>query len=106
MAGDSSDEGEKRRQSPPPVEFVRPSEAQGPAPPPDQPPAARVPRPAEFGPPPQQPFPGAWPQVAPRTTRPTIGGARLIIPGLLGMVSTYLIIPQPLTASAVASIHN
>ena len=106
MAGDSSDEEEKRRQSPPPVEFVRPSEAQGPAPPRDQPPAAWVPRPEEFGPPPQQPFPGAWPQVAPRTTRPIIGGALLIISGLLGMVSTYLIFTQPLTAADVAAIQN
>src|SRR5437867_3839969 len=106
MAGDSSDEDEKRRQSPPPVEFVRPSEAQRPAPPRDQPPAAWVPRPEEFGQPPQQPFPQAWPQVAPRTTRPIIGGALLIISGLLGMVSTYLIFTQPLTAADVASIQN
>ena len=106
MAGDSSDEDAKRRQSPPPVEFVRPSEAQGPAPPRDQTPAAWVPRPEEFGQPPQQPFPQAWPQVAPRTTRPIIGGALLIISGLLGMVSTYLIFTQPLTAADVASIQN
>src|SRR5256886_13688130 len=106
MAGDSSDEEEKRRQSPPPVEFVRPSEAQGPAPPRDQPPAAWVPRPEEFGPPPQQPFPGAWPQVAPRTTRPIIGGALLIISGLLGMVSTYLIFTQPLTADRKSTRLN
>src|SRR2546427_10261337 len=106
MAGDSSDEEEKRRQTPPPVEFVRPSEAQGPAPPRDQPPAAWVPRPEEFGPPPQQPFPGAWPQAAARTTRPIIGGALLIISGLLGMVSTYLIVTQPLTAADVAAIQK
>src|SRR3989454_4403125 len=107
MAGYSSDEEEKRRQSPPPVELVRPSEAQAPAPPRDQPPAAWVPRPEEFGPPPQQPFPGAsWPQVAPRTTRPIIGGALLIISGVLGMVSTYVIFTQPLTAADVAAIQN
>src|SRR3989475_12271416 len=106
MAGDSSDEEEKRRQNPPPVEFVRPSEAQGPAPPRDQPPAAWVPRTEEFGPPPQQPFPGAWPQAAPRTTRPIIGRALLIISGLLGQVSKYLIFTPPLTAPAVAALHN
>src|SRR2546430_16959663 len=106
MAGDSSDEEEKRRQSPPPVEFVRPSEAQGPAPPRDQPPAAWVPRPEEFGPPPQQPFPGAWPQVAPPTTRPLTGRALLITSGLLGRVSTYLICTHPLTAAAAAAIQN
>src|SRR5438093_13262229 len=106
MAGDSSDEEGKRRQTPPPVEFVRPSEAQGPAPPRDQPPAAWVPRPEEFGPPPQQPFPGAWPQVAPRTTRPTIGGALVLISRPPGMVSTYLIFTQPLTAADVAAIQN
>jgi len=65
-----------------------------------------VPRPEEFGQPPQQPFPQAWPQVAPRTTRPIIGGALLIISGLLGMVSTYLIFTQPLTAADVAAIQN
>src|SRR5437879_13198729 len=96
MAGDSSDEEEKRRQGPPPVEFVRPSEAQGPAPPRDQPPAAWVPRPEEFGQPPQQPFPQAWPQVAPRTGRPIIRGVLLILSGLLGTVTTYPICVPPL----------
>src|SRR2546425_9560348 len=84
MAGHSSDEDEKRRQTPPPVEFVRPSEAQGPAPPRDQPPVAWVPRPEEFGQPPQQPFPQAWPQVVPRSGRSIIGGVLLIISGLIG----------------------
>ncbi len=106
MAGDSSDEEAKRRRDPPPVEFVRPTEAQGPAPPPDQPPVAWVPRPEEFGQPPQQPSPSAWPQVAPKTGRPIIGGVLLIISGLLGMASTYLIFTQPLTSSDVASIQK
>jgi len=106
MADHSSDEEEKRRQGPPPVEFVRPSEAQGPAPPRDQPPVAWVPRPEEFGQPEQQPLPQAWPQVAPRTGRPIIGGVLLIISGLLGMASTYLIFTQPLTASDISAIKN
>jgi hypothetical protein len=106
MAGGSSQEDEKRRQNPPPVEFVRPSEAQGPAPPRDQPPAAWVPRPEEFGQPPQQPLPPAWPQAARRTGRPIIGGVLLILSGLLGMASTYLIFTQPLTPSDIATIQN
>src|SRR3989442_16001310 len=106
MADNSSDEDQKRRQTPPPVEFVRPSEAQGQAPPRDQPPAAWGPRPEEFGQPPQQPFPQAWPQVAPRTGRPIIGGALLILSGLLGMVSTYLIFIRPLAPSDVSAIQN
>jgi len=106
MADNPSAEDEKRRQNPPPVEFVRPSEAQGPAPPRDQPPAAWVPRPEEFGQPPQQPFPQAWPQVVPRSGRSIIGGVLLIISGLLGMVSTYIIFTQPLSASEIAAIQN
>jgi len=106
MADDSSEDEERRRQGPPPVEFVRPSEAQGPAPPRDQPPAAWVPRPEEFGQPPQQPLPQAWPQVAPKTARPTIGGVLLIISGLLGMASTYVIFTQPLTSADIAVIQN
>src|SRR3989442_9876127 len=106
MADNSSDEDQKSRQTPPPVGFVRPAEAQGPAPARDQPPAAWVPRPEEFGQPPQQPFPQAWPQVAPRTGRPIIGGVLLILSGLLGMVSTYLIFIRPLTPSDVSAIQN
>src|SRR5947209_10360978 len=106
MADNSSDEDQKRRQTPPPVEFVRPSEAQGQAPPRDQPPAAWVPRPEEFGQPPQQPFPQAWPQVAPRTGRPIFGGVLLILSGLLGMVSTYLIFIRPLAPSDDSAIQT
>src|SRR5947209_18621220 len=106
MADNSSDEDQKRRQTPPPVEFVRPSEAQGPAPPRDQPPAAWVPRPEEFGQPPQQPFPQARRQGAPRTGRRIIGGVLLILSGLLGMVSTYLIFIRPLAPSDVSAIQN
>jgi len=105
MASDPSEDEVKRRDSPPPVEFVRPSEAQGQAPPRDQAPAAWVPRPEEFGQP-QQPFPPAWPQVAPRTGRPIIGGVLLIISGLIGMVSTYLIFTQPLTPADIRTIQN
>ena len=106
MAGDPSEEEAKRRQNPPPVEFVRPSEVQGPAPPRDQSPAAWVPRPEEFGQPPQQPSPQAWPQAAPKTGRAIIGGVLLIISGVLGMASTYIIFTQPLTPSDITVIQN
>jgi len=105
MASDPSEHEVKRRDSPPPVEFVRPSETQGPAPPRDQPPAAWVPRPEEFSQP-QQPFPPAWPQVAPRTGRPIIGGVLLIISGLIGMASTYLIFTRPMTSADISTIQN
>lgn len=106
MADDSSEDQQKRRQEPPPVEFVRPSEAQGPAPPRDQPPVAWVPRPEEFGQPAQQPFPQAWPQVAPKSARPLIGGVLLLISGLLGLASTYIIFTQPLTPTDIAALQN
>lgn len=107
MSGDSAEEQEKRRRTPPPVEFVRPSEAaQGTPPPRDQPPAAWVPRPEEFGQPPQQPLPQAWPQAAPRSGRAIIGGALLIVSGLIGMASTFIIFTQPLTKADIATIQN
>lgn len=106
MAGDSADDQEKRRRTPPPVEFVRPSEAQGTAPSRDQPPAAWVPRPEEFGQPPQQPFPQVWPQAASKSGRAILGGILLIVSGLIGMASTFIIFIQPLTAKEIAMIQN
>src|SRR5207245_5235209 len=83
MAGDSSEQAEKRRQSPPPVEFVRPSETQGPAPPRDQPPAAWVPRPEDYQVPPGWAGPAARP-VGP-SNLPKIAAVLLLLSGVLGM---------------------
>src|SRR5256884_1543296 len=67
MAG-SDDEEQKKRPSPPPVEFVKPGEAPAPLPPRDQPPAAWVTRPEDYlrqvAPPPQLRAPGQIHRVA------------------------------------------
>src|SRR5437667_10870967 len=61
MAG-PDDEEQKKRPSPPPVEFVKPGEAPAHLPPRDQPPAAWVTRPEDYlrqvAPPPQLRAPG------------------------------------------------
>jgi len=88
MAGDSSEEAEKRRQSPPPVEFVRPSEAQGAAPPRDQPPAAWVPRPEDYQVPPGWAGPAARP-VGP-SNLPKIAAVFLLLSGILGMAGAII----------------
>src|SRR6266508_6367200 len=105
MTDESTDDERRRRGSPPPVEFVRSDEEQAPLPPRDQP-AAWVPRPEDFGPPPQQPFPQAWPQAAPKPKRAILGGISLILSGLLGMASTFIILTQPLTPADIAVIEN
>src|SRR5438034_10342378 len=67
MAG-PDDEEQKKRPSPPPVEFVKPGEAPAPLPPRDQPPAAWVTRPEDYlrqvAPPPQLRAPGQIHRVA------------------------------------------
>src|SRR2546427_12291485 len=48
MADAPGEDEQKKRQSPPPVEFLRPGETQAPLPARDQTPAAWVPRPEEY----------------------------------------------------------
>src|SRR2546428_12916960 len=83
MASDPSEDEKRRRDSPPPVEFVRPSETQGPPPPRDQPPAAWVPRPEDYQVPP------SWAGPAPRPVGPSnlpkIAAVFLLFSGVLGM---------------------
>src|SRR2546427_4326845 len=83
MASDPSEDEKRRRDSPPPVEFVRPSETQGPPPPRDQPPAAWVPRPEDYQVPP------SWAGPAPRPVDPSnlpkIAAVFLLLSGILGM---------------------
>ncbi len=106
MANDTPEEDRKKRDTPPPLEFVRPTETQGSPPPRDQTPAAWVPRPEEFGQPPQRPYPQAWPAAAPRSRRAVVGGILLIVSGLLGMAGTFIIFTQPLTPRDIALIQN
>src|SRR2546428_10563049 len=108
MSSDSPDDEPKRRETPPPLEFVRPTEAQETPPPRDQTPAAWVPRPEEFGqrPRPQEPFPQAWPQAARPSPRALLGGVLLILSGLIGAGSADLAFTQPLTAAQIGELQN
>jgi len=108
MSSDSPHDEPKRRETPPPLEFVRPTEAQETPPPRDQTPAAWVPRPEEFGqrPRPQEPFPQAWPQAARPSPRALLGGVLLILSGLIGAGSAYLAFTQPLTAAQIGELQN
>jgi len=83
MASDPSEDEKRRRDGPPPVEFVRPSETQGLAPPRDQPPAAWVPRPEDYQVPPSWAGPTARP-VGP-SNLPKIAAVFLLLSGILGM---------------------
>ncbi len=87
MAGDASKEEEKRRQGPPPVEFVKPSEAQGPAPPREQP-AAWVPRPEDYQVPPTWAGPTAPPMGV--SNLPKIAAVFLLLSGILGMAGAII----------------
>ena len=94
MASDPSDDEKKRRDGPPPVEFLRPSETQGPAPPRDQPPAAWVPRPEDYQVPP------SW---AGPTARPKIAAVFLLLSGILGMAGA---IANAVSLPSVADYAN
>src|SRR5467141_18065 len=84
MADESGEEEQKKRTSPPPVEFLKPGETQGPLPPRDQLPAAWVPRPEEY----QRPTSWIPPtSSAPRapSNLPKIAGVLLIVSAVVGM---------------------
>lgn len=79
---DGDEPEEKKRPSPPPLEFLQPGESQAPLPPRDQP-AAWVPRPEDYQPqppwrPPPTPRPGA-------SNLPRIAGVLLAASAILGM---------------------
>lgn len=101
MASDPSEDEERRREGPPPVEFVRRSEAQGPAPPRDQPPAAWVPRPEDYQVPPTWAGPTARP-VGP-SNLPKIAAVFLILAGVLGMAGA---IANAVSLPSVADYAN
>src|SRR5437870_681061 len=101
MASDPSDDEKKRRDGPPPVEFLRPSETQGPAPPRDQPPAAWVPRPEDYQVPPSWAGPTARP-VGP-SNLPKIAAVFLLLSGILGMAGA---IANAVSLPSVADYAN
>src|SRR3989454_12150149 len=102
MASDPSEDEKRRRDSPPPVEFVRPSETQGPPPPRDQPPAAWVPRPEDYQVPP------SWAGPAPRPVGPSnlpkIAAVFLLLSGILGMAGA--VAPAVALPSRAAHPHS
>lgn len=94
MADESGEEAQKRRESAPPLEFLKPGEAQAPMPPRDQP-AAWVPRPDEYRPQ-AWPAPARPPPTAPNL--PKIAGILLVLAGAVGMagsIANAVILPTP-----------
>ena len=96
MPDETEEEAQKKRQSPPPLEFLRPGEAQAPLPPRDQSPAAWVPKPEEYQP------PSSWtppPRVrASASNLPKIVGILLILSaglGMAGAIYSALNLPSP-----------
>jgi hypothetical protein len=86
MADEHSESREKTRE-PPPVEFIKPGEAQAPLPPRDQP-AAWVPRPEDYQRPTAPWTPAAGP--ARPSNLPTAAGILLILAGVLGIVAALV----------------
>lgn len=86
MGEDPNGEGEKRRPTTPPVEFLKPGEAQAPLPPRDQSPAAWVPRPEEYQGPP------AWAPPPPvgrgASNLPKLAGVLLLVSAGIGMAGS------------------
>ena len=97
-------EDERRRDSPPPLEFVRPDEGQAPLPARDQP-AAWVPRPEDYRPPdqwapPARPPPG-------RSNLPKIAGVLLVLAGVVGMAGAiYNAVTLPSVAEYADFVNN
>lgn len=82
--GEGSDgEGDKRRSTPPPVEFLKPGEPQAPLPPRDQSPAAWVPRPEDYQGPPSWTPPAA--AAAGGSNLPKLAGILLLVSATIGM---------------------
>ena len=95
-------EDERRRDSPPPLEFVRPEE-QAPLPPRDQP-AAWVPRPEDYRPPdqwvpPVRPPPG-------RSNLPKLAGVLLVLAGVVGMAGAIYSVLTSTVADYAAYVNR
>jgi len=102
MPDEDSEPVKRRPDEAPPLEFIRPGETPSPAPAQDRP-SAWVTRPEDFERP-QAPW-----ATAPRPTtraRSAAAGACLIIAGLLGIVSTFLLVITPFTQEEIDLIQN
>ena len=101
MADAPGEDEQKKRQSPPPVEFLRPGETQAPLPARDQTPAAWVPRPEEY----QRPTSWMPPSsAAPATSNlPKVAGVLLITSAVVGMSGA---IYNAVTLPSVAEYTN
>lgn len=87
MADEDSEKRDKPREFPPPVEFLKPGEAQAPLPPRDQS-AAWVPRPEDY----QRPTTPWTPPAGPArpSNLPTAAAILLILAGVLGIAATLV----------------
>ena len=101
MADTDWDESRRRKDEPPPLEFLRPGETQAPPSSPAKP-AAWVTRPEDF----ERPTP-AWP-TAPATSkaRATIGGILLILTALILSAETFLVYITPPTPEEIQAVQN
>lgn len=104
MADGDSGGPDKKRQEPPPLEFLKPGEAQTP-PPAESVPAAWVTRPEEF----QQPTYPAGPAPPRRGAPGKLGlyaGILLILAGVFGIASLMQLALVPLSPSDYANLTN
>lgn len=100
MADPGSDDQDKKRTQPPPIEFVRPGEPQ-PSQPPQQP-VAWVPRPEEFQRPTYTAPPSQTPRGAPGRLA-VVAAVLLFISGLLGLLLTFSIL---MTVPTIQDYYN
>lgn len=102
MADTDSDESRRRRDEPPPLEFLRPGETQTP-PPATEKPAAWVTRPEDF----ERPT-AARPAPPPTGVRgrSALAGACLVLAGLVGIVSTFVLFVTPATTEEIDALRN
>lgn len=85
---------DKKRQEPPPIEFLRPGETQAPPPAQPQAPVAWVPKPEDFQ---RRPVPQPAPVARAPGNRGTFAGVCLIISALLGFAGIVRIYLIPVT---------
>jgi predicted ABC-type sugar transport system permease subunit len=103
MAGPGDEEPRKRRDEPPPLEFLKPGDS-GLAPPPERP-AAWVTRPEDFErSPPTAPYP--MPPARAARGRSLAAGVLLVLAGVVGMVTTYVLFITPLSPEEQQQIEN
>ena len=102
MADTDWDESRRRKDEPPPLEFLRPGETQVPPSGPEKP-AAWVTRPEDFERPTAA---GPAPPGRGLRGRSTLAGVCLILAGLVGIVSTFIQLVTPLTSGEIDALRN